>query len=125
MQKLSTLAKNQTNSNWDDAGVFFKQKTITIVIIDKKNNAKKNDVFKLCQQVPWKLKIKTTQNCLSSAKFSRSPMIEKRSKIIISSLIFPPKKNNAFLNKWRQKIILESKQQLMEVDVKKRKMKMI
>lgn len=36
MQKLSTLAKNQTNSNWDDAGVFFKQKTITIVIIDKK-----------------------------------------------------------------------------------------
>lgn len=49
---------------------------------------------------------------------------QKRSKIIISSLIFPPKKNNAFLQMMSENHF-GVKQQLVEVDVKKRKMKMI
>jgi hypothetical protein len=73
-------------------------------------------VFKLCQQVPWELKnqIKTTQNCLSSLKFSQisSGQNKNRSKKKSSQdLICPPnnKKNAFFKQNDVRKIILESK----------------
>ena len=72
-------------------------------------------VFKLCQQVPWELKnqIKTTQNCLSSLKFSQisSGQNKNRSKKSSQDLICPPKnKKNAFFKQNDvRKIILESK----------------
>jgi len=72
-------------------------------------------VFKLCQQVPWELKnqIKTTQNCLSSLKFSQisSGQNKNRSKKIISrSYLSSEKQKNAFFKQNDvRKIILESK----------------
>jgi len=72
-------------------------------------------VFKLCQQVPWELKnqIKTTQNCLSSLKFSQisSGQNKNRSKKIISrSYLSSEQQKNAFFKQNDvRKIILESK----------------
>lgn len=34
--EIINTGQKPNKSNWDDAGVFIKQKTITVVIIDKK-----------------------------------------------------------------------------------------
>jgi hypothetical protein len=84
-------------------------------------------VFKLCQQVPWELKnqIKTTQNCLSSLKFSQisSGQNKNWSKKSSQDLICPPKnKKMHFLNKMTsEKSFWSQNQQLVEVDVLKKK----